>query len=164
MGIKKTRILRWFQTRWKSFEKMHQKKLLAKKWKKCALFSLLLMIVKLVLLITFSCAFFLTIFSIDSKSAWNSAFLIYFFYLKKCFLVILALFENFEAKGAKHGYKNLNSYYVNVSWISILHPSKGLCSSSVHIAHPLYCRYTVVYSTSGCCLGLAQQWTWKSGQ
>jgi hypothetical protein len=52
-GVKKRRISRWFWIRWKSFEKMHQKKLLAKMWRKYALFSFLLMFVKLVLLITF---------------------------------------------------------------------------------------------------------------
>jgi hypothetical protein len=44
MGIKKRRISRWFQICWKSF----QKKLLAKTWRKYALFPLLLMFVKLI--------------------------------------------------------------------------------------------------------------------
>ncbi len=52
-GVKKRRMSRWFRIRWKSFEKVYQKKLLAKTWRKNALFSLLLMFVKLVLLITF---------------------------------------------------------------------------------------------------------------
>ncbi len=43
---------------------------------------------------------------------------------KKFFaLTVLALFENFEAKRAK------KTFFVNVSEISILHPSKGLYSS-----------------------------------
>ena len=91
---------------------------------------LLLMFVKLVLLITFFwCIFsqlfqrirnqreilrFLTPFSIFSK----------FFFLK----VILVLFSNFEAKRARNGSKNQKTYFVNVSQISILHPSKGLYS------------------------------------
>ncbi len=61
MGIKKRKISGWFRIRWKSFEKMHQKKTLAKVWRKNALFSLLLLFVKLVLLITFL-VHFLTIF------------------------------------------------------------------------------------------------------
>ncbi len=56
MDIKKHRISCWFRICWKSFEKMHTKK--AETWRKYALFTLLLMFVKLVLLITFLYAFF----------------------------------------------------------------------------------------------------------
>jgi hypothetical protein len=45
---------------------------------------------------------FLTTFSMNSKSAQNYAFLISFLIFSKN-LVILALFENFEAKRAKNG-------------------------------------------------------------
>ncbi len=45
------------------------------------------------------------------------------------FYVIFVLFSNFEAKRAKNGSKNQKTYLVNVSYISILHPSKGLYSS-----------------------------------
>ncbi len=62
MGIKKGRISRWFRIRWKSFRKMHQKKLLTKTWRKYALFSLLFMFVKLVLLITFCWCIFWYLF------------------------------------------------------------------------------------------------------
>ncbi len=82
MDIKRRRISRWFRFCWKSFEKMHQKKLLAKTWQKYALFKLLHMFIKFVLLITFL-VYFLTTFSTDSKSAWNSALFDTFFYLKK---------------------------------------------------------------------------------
>jgi hypothetical protein len=82
VGIKKRRISRWFRIRWKRFKKMHTKKLLANIWRKNALFWLLLIIVKLVLLITFFCTFFTT-FSTDSKSAWNSAFFDIFYDLEK---------------------------------------------------------------------------------
>ncbi len=73
---------------------------------------------------------FSTTFSTDSKSAWNSAFLTPFsiFFKQNFFFAILVLFSNFEAKRAKNGSKNQKTYFVNVSWISILHPSKGLYS------------------------------------
>ncbi len=66
----------------KNLKKWTQKKLLAKMWRKYALFSLLLMFVKLVLLVTFFGSFFTT-FSTDSKSAWNTAFFDIFFDIKK---------------------------------------------------------------------------------
>ncbi len=47
-------------------------------WLKYALFALLLMFIKLVLLITFL-VHFLKTFSTDLKSAWNSAFIDTFF-------------------------------------------------------------------------------------
>ncbi len=81
----------------KSVEKVSkkciQKKLLTKTWRNYALFSLLLMFVKLVLLITFFVHYFTT-FSTVSKSAWSSAFFDIFFrfFQKKFCWVILALF------------------------------------------------------------------------
>ncbi len=54
----------------KVLKKCTKKKLWAKTWRKNALFSLLLMFVKLVLLITF---FLVHFFTTDSKSVWNSA-------------------------------------------------------------------------------------------
>ncbi len=86
-SAKKPRISRWFWIRWKSFEKMYQKKLLAKTWQKNALFSLLLMFVKLVLLITFFWCIFFPTFSTDSKSVWNSAFFDTFFDFSKNFFL-----------------------------------------------------------------------------
>ncbi len=62
-----------FESIGKVLKKCTQKKLVAKTWRKNALFYLLLMFVKLVLLITFF-MHFLTTFPTDSKSAWNSAF------------------------------------------------------------------------------------------
>ncbi len=79
MGIKKRRISLWFWIRWKILMKCTQKNLLAKMWRKYALFSLLLMFVKLVLLVTFVWGISFTTFSTDSKSAWNSAFFDIFF-------------------------------------------------------------------------------------
>jgi hypothetical protein len=52
-----------FESVEKVLKKCTKKKLLAKKWRKNALFSLLLMFVKLVLLITFVCAFFNNFFN-----------------------------------------------------------------------------------------------------
>ncbi len=53
--------------------KWTQKKLLEKTWRKYALFSLLLMFVKLVLLVTFFCAFFISFFCIflQKKIFWG---------------------------------------------------------------------------------------------
>ncbi len=65
-----------FESVEKVLNKCTQKKLLAKTWRKYALFSLLIMFVKLVLLVTFST---------DSKSAWNYAFLRYLFFIFKIF-------------------------------------------------------------------------------
>jgi hypothetical protein len=78
-GYQKRRILRCFRIRLKSFEKMHPKKVISKNVTELyALFSLLLMFVKLVLLVHFLVHFFTT-FPTDSKSAWNSAFFDIFF-------------------------------------------------------------------------------------
>jgi hypothetical protein len=65
--VSKRRILFWFRIGWKNFKTFHRKKLWTKMWWKYALFSLLLMFVKFVSLITFV--------STDLKPAWNSVFL-----------------------------------------------------------------------------------------
>jgi len=79
-GINKRRISRWFQICWKGFEKMHQKKVINKN------------VTEICPFFTFTHArqtcfgAFFTTFSTDSKSAWNSAFLIPFcFFSKKIF-------------------------------------------------------------------------------
>ncbi len=94
-------------------------------------FSLLLMFVKLVLLITFFRGIFLRLFQRIRNQREILRYLISFFifFKKIIFWVILALFKNFEAKRAKNGSKSQKTYFVNVSSISILHPSKGLYSS-----------------------------------
>ncbi len=87
------------------------------------------MFVKLVLLITFFDAFFHNFFNgfeISVKFCVLDTF--FDFFKKNFFQVILVLFSNFEAKRAKIGSKNQKTYLVNVSQISILHPSKGLYS------------------------------------
>ncbi len=66
-----------FESVEKVLKKCTIKKLLAKMWRKKALFHFLLMFVKLFLLITFFGAFFTT-FSTVSKSVWNSAFFVSF--------------------------------------------------------------------------------------
>ncbi len=130
MSIKKRRISRWFRIHWKSFEKMHPKKLLAKTWRKYALFSLLLMFVKLDLLVTFFWCIFYNVFNGFEISVKFCFFNIFLIFCQKIFFgVILALFANFEAKCAKNGSKNQKTYFVNVSQISISHPSKGQYSS-----------------------------------
>jgi hypothetical protein len=67
-------------------------------------------------------------------------------------VVILALFEYFEAKRTKNGSKNQKTYLVNVSYISILHPSKGLYSSfskkKSNLLYPnAYAQKTVHFQT-----------------
>jgi hypothetical protein len=57
-------------------------------------------------------------------------FYIFFDFFKNNFFgVILALFANFVAKCAKTAQKNQKTYFVDVSSISILHPSQALYSS-----------------------------------
>jgi hypothetical protein len=96
---------------------------------------------------------FFTIFSTDSKSAWNSAFLTAFSIKKKNnFKVILVLFSNFDCKCAGSGSKNQKTYLVNVSYISILHPSKGLYSLfSKKKSNSLYPNAHCTTSAYPCC-------------
>ncbi len=114
MGIKKRRISRWFRIGWKRFEKMHQKMSLSKTWRKYALFSLLLMFVKLILHITFFGAFFNNFFN-GFEISMKFCVLWHLFWFFKFFFVILVLFSNFEAKRAKNASKNKKMYLVNVS-------------------------------------------------
>ena len=94
----KRRISRWFRIRWKSCKKMHQKKVTSKtsltnisKSEKSAYF-------RHIFANNFFWVHFFKTFSTDLKSAWNSAFFnIFMICFKQIFLVILALFENFEA-------------------------------------------------------------------
>ncbi len=58
--------------------------------------------------------------------------------------MILVLFSNFEAKRAKNGSKNQKTYFVNVSQISILRPSKGLYFS---FSKKSLIRCTLLYSS-----------------
>jgi hypothetical protein len=114
MCIKKRRISRWFRIRCKSFEKMNPKKVISKNVKEICTFSLLLMFVKLVLLVTFFWCIFYNFFSGFEIRVKFCVFDV-FFDKKKKFGVILALFANFEAKCAKNGAKNQKTYFVNVS-------------------------------------------------
>ncbi len=117
MGIKKRSISRWFRIRWKSFEKMHPKKVISKNVTGICTSFTFTHVRQIVLLVTFFFVNFFKTFSTDSKSAWNSAFFDTHieFFNKKIFWVILALFANFEAKCAKNGSKNKKTYFVNVS-------------------------------------------------
>ncbi len=98
------------------FEKMYQKKFIAKTWRKY-LFSLLLMFVKLVLLITFFRGIFVQLFQRIRNQRLILRFLIslFIFFKKKFFWVIISTFKNFVAKRAKNGSKNQKTYFVNVS-------------------------------------------------
>ncbi len=113
-GYQKTQNFTLISNPLKKFWKNVQTKVVSKNVTEICPFSLLLMFVKLVLLITFWGHFFTT-FSTDSKSAWNSAIFDIFVDLKKINCVILALFKNFEAKRTKNGSKNQKTYFVNVS-------------------------------------------------
>ncbi len=62
----------------------------------------------------FLCVHLLTTFSTDSKSTWNSAFFDTIF-STKFFKGHISTFSNFEAKRAKNGSKNQETYLVNVS-------------------------------------------------
>jgi hypothetical protein len=72
---------------------------------------------------------FLTTFSTDSKSAWNSTFFDTFFliFFKTIFSRSYLYFCQTLKPNAQKKAKKM--YLVNVSQISILHPSKGLYSS-----------------------------------
>ncbi len=92
------------------------KKLLAKTWRKYALFSLLLMFIKILLLITFFGAFFTT-FSTDSKSVWNSAFFdMCIDFLKKKFVGHITTFWKLWGQTRKKRLKNQKTFLVNVSY------------------------------------------------
>ncbi len=113
--IKKRRFSRWFRIRWKSCKKCTKKSYqrkswtnMSKKWKKAFFpshFCYLFMV-----------HFFIT-FSTDSKSAWNSAFFDTHieFCSKKIFLLLLALFLDFDCKCAGNAQKNGKSFFMNVS-------------------------------------------------
>jgi hypothetical protein len=128
--VKKRRISRCFRIRWKSFKKMYQKKVISKNvTEKCTFFTFT-HVRQTCFAYNFFLVHFLTTFSTDSKSAWNSAFCDTFFLFKKkkIFLGHISPFFKLYCKCAGHGSKNQKTYLVNVSQISILHPSKGLYS------------------------------------
>ncbi len=58
----------------------------------------------------FFCVHFLQLFQ-QIRNKWNSTFFDIFFELKKKIWVILALFENFEARRAKNGSKNQKNLF-----------------------------------------------------
>ncbi len=109
---------------------MHTKKVISKNVTEKCTFSLLLMFVKLVLIITFFWCIFSKLFQRIRNQREMLRFLAPFlnFFPKKNFLGHIST-SNFEAKRAKNGSKNQKTYLVNVSQISILHPSQGLYSS-----------------------------------
>jgi uncharacterized membrane protein len=77
-------------------------------------FSILLMFVKLVLLITFFGACLQFFQRIRNQREILRFFYIFLIFAKKT-LFILALFENFAAKRTIHGSTNQKTYLVNVS-------------------------------------------------
>ena len=113
-GIKKRKISRWFWIRWKSCEKMHQKKVRSKsswtnmsKSEKSVFFCH-------VLLITFFGTFFQNFFigfeiSVKFCVFWH---LFRFCKKKKFFKVILVLFSNFDCKCAGNGSKKRKIFFL----------------------------------------------------
>ncbi len=78
-GYQKTQNFTLISNQLKKFlKKCTIKKLLAKMWRKKALFSLFTHVRQIFFAYNFFWCIFLTIFSTDSKSAWNSAFFIIF--------------------------------------------------------------------------------------
>ncbi len=105
--VKKRRISRWFRIRWKSFEKMYQKKVISKNvTEKCTFFTFT-HVRQTCFAYNFFLVHFFTTFSTDSKSAWNSAFFdtSFDFFKKIFFWVILVLFLNFDCKCTGNGSK-----------------------------------------------------------
>ncbi len=89
----KRRISRWFRIRWKSFEKMYQKKVISKNVTERCTFFMFTPVRQTCFAYNFFVVHFFTTFSTDSKSAWNSAFLDTFFdFLKKKILGNISTF------------------------------------------------------------------------
>ncbi len=109
----KRRISRWFRIRWKSCRKMHQKKVISKKsltnmrtkWKK-GLFSVTF------LLITFLWCIFSKLFLRIRNQREILRFLIpKLNFFIKFFLLLLALFVNFDCKCAGNGSKKRKIFF-----------------------------------------------------
>ncbi len=112
--IKKRIIPRWFRIRWKSCNKMHQKKVTSKtsltnmsESEKSAYF-------RHVFANNFFWVHFFKTFSTDSKSAWNSAFFDTHneFFDKNFFLLLLALFVHFDCKCAGNGSQKRKIFFL----------------------------------------------------
>jgi hypothetical protein len=99
---------------------MHPKKFISKHVTEICPFSLLLMFVKLVLLITFFSAFFYF---------FNGLKISVILFKKIFFCLILALFEKFEAKRAKNGSKNQKNVFSKCVLDFNFAAIKGLYSS-----------------------------------
>ncbi len=109
---------------------MYKKKVISKNVTEKCPFSLFLMFVKLVLLITFFWCIFSQLFQRSRNQREILRFLTPFSIFSKKFFcyIIFVLFSNFDCKCAGNGSKNQKTYFVNVSQISILHLSQGLYS------------------------------------
>jgi hypothetical protein len=73
------------------------------------------MFVKLVLLVTFFVPFYNFFNGFEISVKFCVFDIIFYFFQKNIFWVILALCANFAAKCAKNGSKNQKTYFVNVS-------------------------------------------------
>ncbi len=92
-GYQKRKISCWFRIRWKSFEKTHPKTVFSKNVTEICPFSLLLMFVKLVLLVTSFWYIFLQLFQRIRNQREILRFWYFFvFFAKKFFLVHISTF------------------------------------------------------------------------
>ncbi len=149
-GYQKRRISHWLRIRWKSFEKMHHKKLLAKMWRKKSLFSLFTHVRQTFFAYNFFLCIFLQLFQRIRNHREILRFLISFliFCKKKFFGVILALFANFEAERAKNGSKNLKKVFSKCVLDFNFAPLKG--SVFFNLKKKIRCTLVyIVYSIPG---------------
>ncbi len=116
-GVKKRRISRWFQIRWKSFEKMYKKKVISKNvTEKCTFFTFT-HVRQTCFAYNFYLVHFFTTFSTDSKSAWNSAFFDTFFDFFEIFFFFypFSTFFKLWSQTRQKRLKKSKTYFVNVS-------------------------------------------------
>ncbi len=117
-GIKKRRISRWFQIRWKSFKKVYKKKVISKNVTENCTFCTFTHVRQTCFAYSFSLVHFLKTFSTDWKSAWNSVFFDTFMIKKNFFFrSYYYFFKLWSQMLKKRGAKNQKTYEVNVSKI-----------------------------------------------
>ncbi len=103
---------RWFRIRWKSCEKVHQKKVISKKSLTNMSKSEKSAFYRHVFANNYFLVHFFKTFSTDSKSAWNSAFFDTFSdFFKKFFFRSYCTFLNFDCKCAGNGSKKRKIFF-----------------------------------------------------
>ncbi len=105
LGIKKRRISRWFRIRWKSFEKMHPKKVISKNVTEiCTFFTF-----TYVRQTCFACNFFWCIFLQVFQRIRNQREILRFL------ISFLHFLQTLKPNAQQNGSKNQKTYLVNVS-------------------------------------------------